>query len=523
LEKVLSGRVHLGAFLIVVLASCGPAVPATLQPIPGDTRAAIDAADLSIRVGVLAHDSMRGRETGTPGAQAAARYLAAEMSRLGLTPAGDAGTYLQAVPLQRQLTSASVSITTPGGVVTLTAEDILPVSGIGGLPRASRTTASAPLHFAGYLVDPAVPGGGVTGDQMRDAVLVLRLGAPDGTLPGTGPSPVMATLFSPASPAAAVFLVAEEGEADFWSYAAEITLKGSVSLAAGEPTGPAAPPFFLISSSAAEQLLGSPLATAREPRLNLGTVSYAIQDRTQRFTGANVAAIFPGRDPARAAEYVGLGAHYDHVGVGVPVDGDSIYNGADDNASGTSSLLEVAEALAHLPPDARPARPVLFVWKDAEESGLLGSEYFTDNPTVPRQSIIAHLNMDMVGRNHPDSIFVVGSRRISTELGEIVEAVNMRLPQPFIFDYSYDAPNHPEMVYCRSDHYNYARYGIPITFLTTGLHEDYHLPSDTPERIDHEKLARVSDFVYELTMELANRPTRPRVDQPVPPLGTPCT
>src|SRR5690606_5318949 len=142
-------------------------------------------------------------------------------------------------------------------------------------------------------------------------------------------------------------------------------------------------------------------------------------------------AIVPGADPRLRGQYVTLGAHYDHVGAGEPVNGDSIYNGADDNASGSSTLLEVAEALATLPEERRPGRSTLFVWNTAEEAGLLGSEHFTDHPTVPRDSIVAHINMDMVGRNHPDSLFVVGPSRLSTELASIVEEVNTGLPRSF--------------------------------------------------------------------------------------------
>jgi Zn-dependent M28 family amino/carboxypeptidase len=334
---------------------------------------------------------------------------------------------------------------------------------------------------------------------------------------------VLATLFSAASPAVAVILIAEESEEEFWDYAVDINRKGSLSLAGAADEGAQAPPFFLVTPEAAETLLGASLADARQPRADLGTFEFSIDERVEAVDAWNVAAVFPGRDPARASEYVALGAHYDHVGIGSPVDGDSIYNGADDNASGTSALLEIAERLAHLPAAERPARSILFVWNTAEESGLLGSEHFTDRPTVARESIVAHMNLDMIGRNHPDSLFSVGSRRLSTELGTVVERVNSAQARPFFFDYSYDVPGHPEQIYCRSDHYSYARYGIPIVFLTTGLHDQYHAPSDQQELIDPEKLARVSSLVYDITMELANLPQRPRVDQPVPPLGAPCS
>jgi hypothetical protein len=349
------------------------------------------------------------------------------------------------------------------------------------------------------------------------------LGSPEGVNPvGSQPRPPLAALFAPGAPVAAVLIVADAAQQGFWDYAADTNLKGAVGLSNMPVTGPTAPPFFLISEEAAARLAGG-VANVRQPRAGIGTVTFSTREERTSIDGWNVAAIVPGKHAARSSEYVSLGAHYDHVGVGVPLNGDSIYNGADDNASGTSSLLEIAERLASLPQSERPDRSVLFVWVTGEEHGLLGSEHFTNQPTVPRQSIVANLNLDMVGRNHPDSLGSVGSRRIATELGTIVEAANARQPRPFTLDYSMDAPNHPEMIYCRSDHYNYARFGIPIVFLSSGLHEDYHAPSDGPEKIDTDKVARVSSLVFDIVMELGNRPDRLVADRPVPPLGTPCT
>lgn len=518
-------RIAFATALLAVGTSCAPAsAPAGFVPAPGATRAAIDAEDLRTRVGILAHDSLRGRDTGTPGIASAARYLAGEMERLGLRPAGDDGTYYQSVPLERRFTRAAVNVSSGDQPARALGPDrILSVSGLGGLPRAMHETASGPIVFAGHLLDPS-PGAELTAGELAGAVVIVRLGVPSGVDPATAmPRLSVASLFGPTSPAAAILLVAEETEEDFWNYAQDIERKGAVALATGAPAGPTGPAFFLLSAEEAELILGAGLAGARRPQAGFGSFDYRLQESVEPIEGWNIAAVLPGADPARANEYVGLGGHYDHVGVGTPVDGDSIYSGADDNASGTSALLEVAEALAHLPQTRRPARSILFVWKTAEEAGLLGSEYFTDHPTVPRESIVAHINLDMVGRNHPDSIFVVGTRRIATELGDIVEAANARQARPFTFDYSYDAPGHPEQIFCRSDHYNYARYGIPIVFFTTGLHDDYHAPSDVPERIDYDKAARVGQLVLDLTTDLANRAEPPRVDQPVPPLGTPCS
>jgi Zn-dependent M28 family amino/carboxypeptidase len=210
---------------------------------------------------------------------------------------------------------------------------------------------------------------------------------------------------------------------------------------------------------------------------------------------------------------------------------DSISNGADDDGSGTVAALEIAERIASL--KTKPKRSVLFVWHTAEEKGLLGSRYFTDHPTVARDSIVAQLNMDMVGRGAasdetgrtkdgtslhggPTYVQLVGSRRLSTELGDLIETLNTQDHHNLTFDYSIDANGHPANIYCRSDHYEYARYGIPITFFTTGLHSDYHQVTDEPEYIDYVHMARVARLVEDVAVHVANLDHRLVVDHPRP-------
>lgn len=514
--------------MLAAAAGCAtaPAVappPTGAMPRPGATAADITAADLRFRVGILAHDSMAGRAAATPGGMAAAKYLAREAARMGLQPAGDGGGFFHRVPLNRRTTVMSVlQVSGPRGDPGLTTADVVPVSG-GGLPASSRTSGQGSIVFGGYLQDPSLPAAReLQPQQVRGSVLLLRLAAPGVDAATTPPRSVLAPAFAPGSPVAAVLLVAEGELAEFFDYARDLVRRGQLSAGAQPAGGSDVPRFFLISPAAAERLLGAPLAAAREPRTGLGTLRYALQESSATVEGMNVVAVLPGSDAARRGEYVALGAHYDHLGIGTAVAGDSIYNGADDDGSGTAALLEIAERFAGLAPAQRPARSLLFVWHDAEEDGLLGSEAFTDRPTVSRGAIVAQLNIDMIGRNSRDSLSVVGSRRLSTELGALVEQVNQRQTQPFRFDYTFDTPNHPERIYCRSDHYSYARYGVPVAFFTTGLHPDYHKPSDTAEKLDYEKVARVSRLVGDVAAEIANRPARPRVDQPVPPLGTPC-
>lgn len=296
------------------------------------------------------------------------------------------------------------------------------------------------------------------------------------------------------------------------------------------------------------------------------------------YPSRNVVGIIPGSDPRLAGEYVAIGAHNDHVGFsGSPVDHDSlriwnhvvrpegaddaakqataeqqtqvnellsayraanpgaqrldsISNGADDDGSGTVTVLEIAQRIASL--DPRPKRSILLVWHVGEEKGLLGSQWFTDHPTVPRESIVAQLNMDMVGRGGaddeaartldgapihggPNFVLLVGSRRLSSELGDLVERVNAENGHGFEFDYALDAENHPSRIYQRSDHYEYARYGIPVVFFTTGLHSDYHQVTDEPQYIDYEHMARIARLVEDIARQLGDLDHRPTLDRPI--------
>jgi Zn-dependent M28 family amino/carboxypeptidase len=205
-----------------------------------------------------------------------------------------------------------------------------------------------------------------------------------------------------------------------------------------------------------------------------------------------------------------------------PARRDSIYNGADDDGSGSVGLLEIAEKFARS--NTKPKRSIVFVWHTGEELGLYGSEWFTDHPTIPRDSIVAQLNIDMIGRGEaadipgggPKYVELIGSRRLSTEMGDLIEALNKSAGYNFNFDYAFDASGHPEQIYCRSDHYEYARYGIPITFITTGGHSDYHQLTDEPQYINYPHLASIANFVYDAATRIANLDHRLVVDKPKP-------
>jgi hypothetical protein len=506
---------------LLAIALASGRVADAQQTRPAATPSSVDEATLADHlrrwVGLLADDSLRGRQTGTPTERAAAAYIAREAVRSGLQPAGDSGTFYHRVPLEMNRWEWTARATMPGsGPVQFEADEVFPGPWATFNPN-SRTQAQGHIVYAGYVNDPGVPPAQrLTPKQMEGAVIILRGTHPPGSTSERVLPPFLTLDYvRPQSrTAAAILLVAEGQAAAFALDWHEIAEHGRVGAPEWKKPFDHAP-IFWITPKVAEQLLGQPLASARMPRTGLGTFSYTLRRVATPIEGQNVVAILPGSDPARRGEYVALGAHYDGIGVRSPVEGDSIYNGADDNASGVAALLEVAKRFAALPVEQRPARSLLFLWHTAEEGGLHGSAHFTARPTVPLKSIVAHLNLDMVGRNHPDSLHVVGSRRLSTQLGEAVEAVNRRQTRPFALDYTLDAPKHAEGVFCRSDHLNYAKHGIPVVFFTTGQHPDYHRPSDEAGKLNYAKLARITVLAGDLAAELANRPARPVVDKPV--------
>ncbi|HUQ81399.1 MAG TPA: M28 family peptidase, partial [Gemmatimonadaceae bacterium] len=326
-------------------------------------------------------------------------------------------------------------------------------------------------------------------------------------------------------------------------------------------------PFVFVSSKAATAMLGGDVST-----MSAGTLGRPVDARVGMsinplaYAARNVVAILRGSDAKLRNQYVSLTAHNDHVGFDhSPVDHDSlraynrvirpmgadsppraptpaeaatiaalrdslraahparldsIRNGADDDGSGTVSMLEIAEAMSRA--RAKPRRSILFVSHTGEESGLVGSAWFTDHATVPVDSIVAEIDQDMVGRGTaqdlPDAgdtyLEVIGAKRISKEFGEILEATNAAQPKPFVFNYTFDQPGHPLQYYCRADHYNYARYGIPSVALSRGEHLDYHQVTDEAQYIDYDDMARVTRLVYDAAMRIANLDHRPAIDAP---------
>ncbi len=470
----------------------------------------------------FADDSMRGRETGTPDAMRAAQFIADRVSLLGLEPVGDSLFY-QRVPMVRQVVAPSTRITvTRRGVARELhlGGDILPMMSLGDGQPDPRRLVDADVVFAGYAIASKAPGrNDFQSIGLQDQVVVFLHGAPTsvtGALKDSLDSDAEMTRqlarVAIQRPAAIVVLMTGDATKLYRQLYPNLTIDVRGRLVATPTLAGVQIPMLLFGLAKR----GSPLLPPRWPEddraqvLDGSHLSADIELRREPFIGFNVVARVAGTDPALRGTYVALGAHYDHIGILPPLNGDSIANGADDDGSGSMALLAIAKAVMRQP----TRRSALFVWHVGEEKGLLGSAYFTANPTVPLDSIVAQLNADMIGRNQPDSLFVVGPRAApngqSRRLGEIIDSVNSVAITPFAIDRSWDDANHPLQIYQRSDHYNYARHGIPIAFFTTGLHADYHEVSDEPKGIDYDKLARVARLMFDVTRAVGNSPTRPQ-------------
>ena len=546
--------VTLGALLALASpAAAQMALP--LKHAPVRTQTAITPADLMTRLYLYSDDSMMGRLAGSEYNLKATAYIASEVKRFGLQPAGDSGGYFQNVPLVKRQLDASAALSVDGTSLRPWDDFVPRDPGV-----ATRAFDGAQAVYAGVLGDSTQ----LSPDQASGKFIVLAVRRGPNLPPAAQVN--RGALLAKYRAAAGIAVVALETfppQAINFFRQPQTILKDGAALS--DTTS--LPVYVYVNAGGARTLLGAPLDSLRAGATGKtlhGSVSFSETPAPAR----NVVAILPGSDPKLRGEYVAIGAHNDHIGfdhdavdhdsirayndalrklqlaspthrvtpdqlqqIHVNLDSlhrlhparrDSIFNGADDDGSGTVAVLEMAEAFAGA--KAKPKRSLIFVWHTGEELGLFGSQYFTDHPTVTRDSIVAQLNMDMIGRGRADDetgggpgyLQLIGTRRLSTELGDLIESVNKARKQPFTFDYQFDASGHPEQYYCRSDHYMYARYGIPIAFFTTGNHRDYHQVTDEPEYIDYDKLAHVAQFVYGIATTVANLDHRVVVDKPKP-------
>ena len=494
----------------------------------------------------IASDEMEGRDTPSRGLNTTAKFLALNLARWGFKPAGDTGSFLQRIDLRRDRADNGQTKVEINGRALTTGTDYLPAGGSGDI--------SGQLVFAGsgwFVKSKEI-------DSYKGVDPTGKIAVVFGT-PNAPPRGVSRVDFgkqgegfmNPNDYARSKGVVALIYVPDFQYLAnwqrnrQRIMERGSTVVAKFQTQATSPLPSIVISPEIANSLFAGERQSAAgifnasysssgaalpEPFLmsQTKTITISVASTTETVPTQNVVAVWEGSDPVLKNEYVALGAHYDHVGSGCPASGsDTICNGADDDGSGTTALLAMAEALAKAP--TRPKRSVLFVWHCGEEKGLWGSRYFTEFPTVPLNQVVAQINIDMIGRSKkegdtnprnrdltgPDAVYLIGSTMMSTELGEIVNTVNKSFLN-LTLDTRYDDPKDPNRFFFRSDHYNYARKGIPIIFFFDGVHEDYHRAGDTADKIDYQKMEKITRTIYMTLWEIANRPVRLKVDKPLP-------
>jgi hypothetical protein len=473
---------------------------------PPPAMEAITEADLRRDVFAMASDEMRGREAGELDEMRASVWVAERAREAGLLPAGDDGTYFQFFPLRRVRTAANGSVAL-GGTPLALGREVMVVA-----PVDARV--DLPVVFVGEGRESDLAGVEIRGKAVA-AVISAPRAIPAPGMSVWGRRYVLAAVreraaFLAERGAAAILLVSDSIAEREYEVTGSVYHRGRYLLdTAGEQRPTGQPPVLWLRRAM--------LDAVRRPNQRL---SATLASESFVYPSVNVVAKAPGADPALRGEYVLFSGHQDHDGTRVPVGGDSIWNGADDNATVSVAMLAIGRAFARRP----GRRSALFVWHGAEERGLLGSRWYVRNPTVPRESIAAVLNGDMIGRNHPDSAALLGSRpphRSSSDLVAMAERANAQTSR-FILDTSWDDPAHPEGWFFRSDHLPYACANIPSLFFTTLLHPDYHTPEDEPERIDITKLARATRWMYATGWLAAQADQRPRLE-PGFKLERPCT
>ncbi|MES3035875.1 MAG: M28 family peptidase [Gemmatimonadota bacterium] len=515
---------------------------------PKPTAPAITPADLMTRLYIFADDSMQGRETGTAGNRRALRYIESELTRLGLTPMGDNGTFLQQVPLVKRGWNADFVASAAGTALT-------PWSDIVPLPPRGKTRAldGVAVVYGGTAEEAAT----LTADQVQGKIVVV-------TSPGGLRAPRLAA-GSPLLTANGIALLLNAPlPAQFVSFFRTPGMSVPDANAAATAN---APTLLALSMDGAQKLFGADAASLKPGQAGKALTTNLRFAETPS-PAYNVVAMIPGSDPALKGQVVAIGAHNDHDGVSAravdhdslkvfqrqawtlagayaglpelseaqrasitvnvdslrklrPARRDSIYNGADDDGSGSMAVLEIAENVSRSP--VKPKRSILFVWHTGEEKGLLGSQWISEHLPVARDSIVAQINIDMIGRGDsvdvkgggPAYVGVVGAKRLSTMLGTTVDSIAKSYRTPLELDYRLDADGHPENIYCRSDHYHYARLGIPVAFFFTGLHGDYHQVTDEPQYIDYPHYSLLTNYIRDLLVTVGNG-AKPVVDKPKP-------
>ncbi len=500
-------------------------VAAYAQQNPTEVKyAQIISADLAKKhLSIIASDAYEGRETGKPGADKAAHYIADEFKSLGLQPIVN-GSYFLDVPL---VESTLTTTCTVNGHVFDRSKDFSP-----GRGADDKTITASDVVYVGYGTDTEL-----AGLDLKDKVVLWI----NEDKPQEGVKPNTSFRMSPArmkiigniltKGPALIFAVNTEAAAaikrNFATAGSSIAIKDPANKPKAAGTG-----IILITPEMADEFTKSTGKTFADLKATAATgaagqtlkaeVKMTFHNDYKDVKAVDVLGYLPGSDPKLKDETLVISAHYDHIGIlpeGTP--GDRVNNGADDDGSGTTGIMEIARAFSKAKKDGHgPRRSILFLGNVGEEKGLLGSEYYTDHPVIPLANTIADLNIDMIGRvgheylKKPDSanyVYVIGSAMLSSDLHKVSENANSTYTK-LDLDYKYDDPNDPNKFYYRSDHYNFAKHGVPIIFYFNGVHDDYHRPGDEVSKINFPLLAKRAQLVFYTAWDLLNAENRPVVD-----------
>lgn len=456
-------------------------------------------------VSVLASDSLEGRETGTRGQRKAAEYIRAHFEKIGLKGPTDDG-YFQKLDLYSSepgeifVKAAGKRFDNTGKVVYFGKAD-------------SGGEVTLPLVFAGYGREEDF-----NTIDVADKAVLIRIA--DGRLYNL---PEISRARQHGAKMVFVWSIDNEREFDDLAFRERAAQRSDrPSLEKPRVYAPNAG-SFVVAPSIVGELMGVArdklkAAAAEDPakkplsRIRPTTVTYRTETKIITIPTENVLGVLEGTD--LADEIVVVTAHYDHIGITRAVRGDSINNGADDDASGTAAVMQLAQAFADAKRDGRgPRRSILFMTFTGEEKGLLGSAHYSANPVFPMEKTVLNLNIDMIGRrddDHKDSppyVYIIGTGEKASELNRFSEGVNNKYCD-LQFDYTYNDREHPTRLFYRSDHWNFAKHGVPIIFYFDGLHQDYHKPSDEVDKIEFDLLAKRAQCIFYTAWEAANREER---------------
>lgn len=501
------------------------------QPTAAALAATITTEEMLQHLTYLSSDEMEGRETGQPGQKRAAEYLASTLANMGFPAVGEDGGYYQTILFKRQKWN-EVSMSVNGEALKHLRDYYSRPS-----QNASREKVSIDeLIFLGYGIEDEGHNDYVDAGDLKGKSILIFGGEPRDAngnyrISGTGDESDWSEnddrklAVAGAKGVKTVFIIDPNFREKLGKVRREV-LDGRMRMAEEKEADRKGANSVYISTKLAKELLGKKYKKVIKSRKKLeksGKVKPVriaanielLQDKqTRELIGENVLGFLEGSDPDLKDEIVVFSAHYDHIGMR----GEEVFNGADDNGSGTTAVLEVADAFMQAKQAGNgPRRSVLFVWVSGEEKGLLGSKYYVNHPIWPLENTVVDINVDMVGRidekhaDNPYYIYVIGSNRLSTDLHDINEAMNTKHTE-LELDYTYNAEDDPNRYYYRSDHYNFAERGIPSIFYFNGTHEDYHGADDVVEKIHFDKMKRIGELIFHTGWEIANRDKRIRVN-----------